>query len=207
MSIPGAPDAGLNQTTGSTVVASPTVTTKYTVTSRVDIDPTSGVSYCVLGTQSVTVTVNPLPVVTIVLSQPTICAGNSATITANVAGTSNYSYVWTVPSGATNPGNVSSFLATVAGTYTVTVTDLVTTCVSLTATASLAVQVCIICPPPVTVCPSVNVEFTTISQFIAAGAEVTFICPYTDTNIDLISSTSDDQTCPETITQVYEYMG
>ena len=57
----------------------------------------------------------------------TICSGSSATVTvtANPSGGSGspWTYAWTVPSGAGNPGNVSSFSATVAGNYSVKVTD------------------------------------------------------------------------------------
>jgi len=61
----------------------------------------------------------PTPVVTV--NSPTVCAGTQATVGATVAA-GNYSYAWTVPPGASNPGNVASFATTVGGTYTVTVT-------------------------------------------------------------------------------------
>jgi uncharacterized repeat protein (TIGR01451 family) len=49
-------------------------------------------------------------------------------IAATIMQPGTYSYVWTVPSGATNPGNVASFSATVAGTYSVVVTNQSTLC-------------------------------------------------------------------------------
>ncbi len=71
---------------------------------------------------SVTVTINPLPSVTV--NSPIICSSaGSATMTATpTGGTAPYSYSWTVPGGA-NPGNTASFSATIAGSYSVIVTD------------------------------------------------------------------------------------
>ncbi len=73
-------------------------------------------------TDQVVVAVRAAPVVTV--SDASTCAGGSATITANVSsGTAPFSYAWTVPGGAINPGNVASFSGTVAGNYAVVVTD------------------------------------------------------------------------------------
>ncbi len=78
------------------------------------------------GTGSGVLTVNPSPTVTV--NSPTICASaGSATITANPS-TGPFSYAWAVPSGAAPVGNVASFTANVAGTYTVTVTNTATLC-------------------------------------------------------------------------------
>ncbi|MFN4146710.1 MAG: beta strand repeat-containing protein, partial [Runella sp.] len=51
------------------------------------------------------------------------CASSSQTLTATATPSGGVSYVWTVPSGVTNPGNVASFSVSVAGTYTVEVTN------------------------------------------------------------------------------------
>jgi len=73
-------------------------------------------------TSSADVTVNPNPTVTV--NSPTVCASNlPATITASPSPAGTYTYVWTVPAGASDPGNVASFSATVPGDYSVTVTD------------------------------------------------------------------------------------
>src|SRR4030095_13958643 len=65
-----------------------------------------------------TLTVNANP--TVVVSSLTKCANDPAvTITATPTPAGTYTYVWTVPSGVTNPGNVASFSATIAGTYSV----------------------------------------------------------------------------------------
>ncbi|MCX6257409.1 MAG: right-handed parallel beta-helix repeat-containing protein, partial [Bacteroidia bacterium] len=76
-----------------------------------------------------------LPSVTV--NSPTICASDVyTTITATPSPSipthsGTYSYAWTVPGGATNPGNVASFQASVAGTYSVIVTNSATGCSSL----------------------------------------------------------------------------
>ena len=61
------------------------------------------------------------PVVT--LNNATLCQGETATITANASPAGNYTYSWIVPNGVTNPGNASSVISTVAGTYTVVAVD------------------------------------------------------------------------------------
>ncbi len=87
-------------------------TTTYTFT------PTSG--QCAL-TATKTIIVNPALGVTV--NSPTVCSSASATVTATPALAGNYSYAWTVPTGATNPGNVPSFNATVSGAYSVVITQ------------------------------------------------------------------------------------
>jgi hypothetical protein len=73
------------------------------------------------GSGVLTVHSNP----TVTVNSPTTCPGTSATITATPSGGSGSytTYTWTVPPGASNPGNLASFLASVAGTYSVVVTD------------------------------------------------------------------------------------
>jgi hypothetical protein len=62
--------------------------------------------------------------VNVTVNAATKCANDAAvTIAATPLQTGTYNYVWTVPAGVTNPGNVQSFSATVAGTYSVTITD------------------------------------------------------------------------------------
>ena len=69
-----------------------------------------------------TVTVSTPP--TVSLNSPTLCSGFNATVTVSASGgVTPYSYVWTVPGAASNPGNTASFSTGIAGTYAVTVTD------------------------------------------------------------------------------------
>ena len=66
------------------------------------------------------------PSLTVSVNSPIQCQGAAATVTAtpNTAGT--YNYVWTVPSGVTNPGNVASFTTTIGGNYSVVITSTTT---------------------------------------------------------------------------------
>ncbi|MCF6130284.1 fibronectin type III domain-containing protein [Flavobacterium sp. AS60] len=78
-------------------------------------------TYCTATSTQVVTLVNPAPPV-VTVNSSTICSGQSATITATPAVAGSYNYVWTVPAGFTNPGNVASFNTSVAGTYTVVIT-------------------------------------------------------------------------------------
>ncbi|MFN5785502.1 MAG: choice-of-anchor L domain-containing protein, partial [Flavobacteriia bacterium] len=98
----------------------PSITTDYSCTYTLNGCST---------TTSTTVTVNPLPTVTV--NSPVVCPGATATVTATPGAAGTYTYVWTVPSGVTNPGNISSFTTTVAGNYSVVITNTATNCASL----------------------------------------------------------------------------
>jgi autotransporter-associated beta strand protein len=70
---------------------------------------------------SVSISSGTAPTVTV--NSPSVCGGSGATITATPSPAGTYTYVWTVPGNAVNPGNVQSFTATVSGQYSVTVTN------------------------------------------------------------------------------------
>ncbi|MES2141184.1 MAG: PKD domain-containing protein [Bacteroidota bacterium] len=101
------PTTGLNTSAGAVVIASPLVTTTYYVTGF-DANNCSD-------TDSITVTVVPLPVVT-VTGDTLICLGDSTTLTATGGGT----YLW-------SPGNSTDSIITVSPSsttiYTVVVTN------------------------------------------------------------------------------------
>jgi subtilisin-like proprotein convertase family protein len=101
------PATGLSATTGSTVVASPSVTTTYTVT---------GTLNGCTDVKQFTVTVKPLPTIT-TSGNVAICEGQSAQLTASGAS----GYVWTPSTGlnATTGGNVTASPVNTT-TYTVT---------------------------------------------------------------------------------------
>jgi len=76
------------------------------------------------------ITVNARPVVTNVTGGELTCTTTSVTVQATASPGTGVTYTWTVPSGVTNPGNVASFSATVAGTYKVKVKNNTTGCES-----------------------------------------------------------------------------
>ena len=97
-----------NGATTNTLAVNPSVTTVYTVTGT---DANNG---C-LGTQTVSVKANPLPLVIITPSTNAICLGTSTSFTASGA----TSYLW-------NDGSITNVLIltpTVSGSFTVTGTD------------------------------------------------------------------------------------
>jgi gliding motility-associated-like protein len=69
--------------------------------------------------QSFTPNIISSPAATV--NSPTACFGNNATVTATPNPAGAYNYAWTVPAGASNPGNASSFTTSVAGNYSVIV--------------------------------------------------------------------------------------
>jgi PKD domain len=101
--------------TTASITVSPASTTTYTVT------VTDGTTSCA-NNGSGTVTVNPLPTVSV--NSATICAGGSVTLTATTSASSP-SYLWS-PGGATTSSITVSPASTT--TYTVTVTDGTTSC-------------------------------------------------------------------------------
>ncbi len=121
-----APDSELNVTTGPVVVATPTTTVTYTVSGK-------GVGGCT-AKDSITVAVNPKPVVLVTSSSPTACAGGSISLTASGATT----YSWAPSSGLTlTTGDTTTANPLTTTTYTVVgygpsgCTDTVTTVVKI----------------------------------------------------------------------------
>ena len=94
------PTTGLSVTTGSSVVASPTITTNYSVTG------TTGVCY-----SPATTTVNILP---ISVNSSSVCAGGTATLTVSGANT----YTWSTGSANAiiTPSPTTTTIYTVTGT-------------------------------------------------------------------------------------------
>ena len=116
------PSAGLNTTTGSSVIAYPSSTTTYTVTG------VNAAGNC-FASQNVTVTVRQVNLAT--NSVNASCGSNGSASVTPSGGSGSYSYAWS--GGQTT----SSITGQAPGTYTVTVTDNVTGCV---ANASVAVS-------------------------------------------------------------------
>ncbi|MBC8882648.1 hypothetical protein H9X57_02305 [Flavobacterium piscinae] len=124
-SVPSGPNPG-NVASFTTTVAG--------VYSVIITDTTTG---CFSASASGTVTINPNPTVTV--NSPSVCDGTSATVTATPGVAGSYDYAWIVPSGP-NPGNVASFTTTVAGVYSVIITDTVTGCFSPSASGTVTIN-------------------------------------------------------------------
>ena len=105
------PVTGLSSTTGTSVVASPTVTTHYLVTGL------DAAGTCET-TTSFTVTVKAVPTINVTTSTATLCVNGTATLTASGASTYTWSTSQTGVSIAVTPTVTTSY--TVVGTSTVT---------------------------------------------------------------------------------------
>ena len=108
-------------TTGSTKTVSPTATTTYTATCTEGTAPCTG-----NGTATATVTVTPKPTPTV--NSPSICAGNSVTLTvSNCAGTVSWNDGTTGATKTVSPSATTTYTATCsAGTCTGSATSTVT---------------------------------------------------------------------------------
>ncbi|MCF8298524.1 MAG: PKD domain-containing protein [Saprospiraceae bacterium] len=106
------PSAGINNSIGSSIIAFPTSTTQYNVIA-------SDNNGCV-DSSSITITVNPLPNVSVNPNSPEICFGDSVLITAN--GASSYSWSPAIGLSSALGASVQAFPYTTS-TYTVTGTD------------------------------------------------------------------------------------
>lgn len=179
------PATGLNTTTGTTVVATPNVTTTYTVTG---VDPTN----CSMSLP-VTITVTPNPVVSITPSSTTVCPGMPVDLTASGAAT----YTW---SGA---GLVSTSGQTVTANPTTTTTYYVTgSSGSCSGTASVTINMS----------PSLNITISPPGASICLGNSVDLIASGADTYVwspgsSLSSTTGDTVTATPTTTTTYYVTG
>jgi gliding motility-associated-like protein len=176
------PATGLNQTTGSSVTASPTSTTTYTI-------HVTSLAGCT-GSNTVVVTVNPLPIIT--ASNVRFCSGLNATATANP---SNLTYSW-LPSSSVTPSNAATVSASPANTttYTITGTD-INTC-SNTATVVVTVD-----PLPL---------ITVADVFICNGANATLSASSTNLNTTYTWNTGVNNTSitvQPTTTSIYSVNG
>jgi hypothetical protein len=135
---------------GSTIGGATNATLAYTNVQAADAVTNiycvlSNTNGCTTTTTNVSLTVNPLPTVTISPSSTNICYGGSATLTANTSASSP-SYLWsdseTTPSITVSPASTTS--------YTVTVTDGTTGCANTSAGATVTVNPL----PTVTISPS-----------------------------------------------------
>ena len=162
------PATGLNTTTGATVIASPTTTTTYTVTSV-----TQATAIGCPNTRDAIVTVNPRPATptATVTTQPT-CTTPTGTITVTAPTGANLQY--SINGTAYQAG--TTFTGVAPGTYNVTVRNTTTTCVSLP--LSLTVNATPVPPTAPTASttaqPTCTVPFGTIIVTAPLGANLEY---------------------------------
>ena len=103
------PAGSLSSSTGGIVAATPTTTTTYTIS--------GSISTCTTIPDTITLTVTPLPIITITPASTVICSGKSTTLTASGANT----YSWAPSTGLnTTTGTVVISNPINATTYTIT---------------------------------------------------------------------------------------
>ncbi|HLP11632.1 MAG TPA: gliding motility-associated C-terminal domain-containing protein [Flavobacteriales bacterium] len=148
------PTTGLSPTTGPSVTAAPTTSTLYTVTGT----PLSPCFSPV--TQQIYVKVTPPPTITCP-APPTICPGQSATLTASGAGVGG-TYSWSPATGlsATTGASVTATPASTT-TYTVTGTTAAGCVGTTTVTVNVGGSVPISCTPAApSICPGASTSLT-----------------------------------------------
>ncbi len=144
------PAAALNKTNGATVIASPTVSTTYTITG-------TNANGCISKTTT-SIIVNPVPVVKV--NAATICAGTTATLTATGA----VNYTW-LPAASLNKAIGAIVIAspTVSTTYSIIGTN-ANGCIDKTTTTVL------VHPSPVINVNSATICTGTTATLTATGA-------------------------------------
>ncbi len=181
------PSNGLSATNSSTVTATPTITSTYSVLAT-DINGCTN-------TNSVVVTVNPIPVITVNPNAASICSGDNVALTANGGNT----YSWSPATGLNNTTNVSVTASpiltttyTVIGTSGVGCSDQTTVVISV-----LSLPVINILPANPTICGGGSVNVT------ASGASTYVWSPATGLN----NSTSGSVTASPSTTTTYSVTG
>lgn len=151
-----APSGSLNASTGSTVIATPVVTTNYTVT---------GVNGICTNMAVTTVSVVSSPVLTLSPPTSTICAGSSVTLTA----TGSTVYTWTPSTGLSTTTGSVVVASPPVGTTVYTVTGGVGTC-----TAVVQASVTVNALPSLTLTPVASVICAGTSATLTASGATSY---------------------------------
>jgi hypothetical protein len=155
---------------------------------------------CAEDTINFEVIVHPLPIFTI---DPIFAICTEDSILFDFP--DSYTYSWSPSDHVYSRGDPTRFavIPSTSGSITYTVTATTDFGCTYSQTFTLNVEPCLTCST-VTLCPDGSFSISTITEFIAAGGTLDFPCAVPDGNIQLISSVSDNSTCPETITNTYE---
>lgn len=184
------PSTGLNNPNSANPVASPTVTTTYTVFVN-----SSG---CAYSPASVVVTVIPTPAAPTVTSNSPVCVGS--TLNLNASTVTGATYSWTGPntfsSSSQNP-SISSVTAAAAGTYSVVAT--ISGCPGPAGTGTVAISI----TPTVTVSGPVTICSGNSTTLTVSGATTYSWTP----NTNLSATTGTSVTASPTVTTTYSVTG
>ena len=154
---------------------------------------------CSFQTFEFPVTFNPIPIFSI--NDMEGCKNDSLIIDLSLY---NYSYVFSPSTGITSVGGGKYKLIN-AGNQTYTVTATNGFGCKFIDTFRLTVKECTTCPPNVIKCSSaLYPPFSTITAFIAGGGAINFPCPYSNSNITLLSETQTGTDCNGLLERNYE---
>ncbi len=181
------PSAGLNVTTGSMVIASPTVNTTYTVTG-------TNSNGCV-NTDTISVVISPAPVLKISINPSSVCSGSPDTLIAS----GGASYIWS-PATGLSATTGSSVIATPTASTTYTVIGISNVgCADINATiVPLTVN-----PKPTIAVPPASICYGSCTTLTASGATSYTWSPATGLSETTGSSVN---ACP-TVTTTYTIIG
>ncbi|SFC15712.1 gliding motility-associated C-terminal domain-containing protein [Flexibacter flexilis DSM 6793] len=160
------PSTGLSSTTVSNPTATLTNTGTSPITQQYILKVTTGSTGTCAGFDTVLVTVNPRPVA-LVGSNQSVCLGATAVL-GGIANPS-YTYAWSPKAGLDDSTKANPvFTGTAVGvkTYTLTVTDNTTQCVSNTATVTITVNAATNAVAGVdkTICSGITTQIGAVSQ-------------------------------------------
>lgn len=179
------PATALSAATGSSVTANPVVTTTYTIVG------TNSATGCT-GTTTITVTVNPLPLV-VTPPAPVICSGGSVNITLSGAAT----YHWSPQTGITSANGPDSSMVSITLTQTTCYTVTGYSVEGCSATTSFCVTVnpnpvpVIVPLGPTAFCPggSVDLMATPVGTYLWNTSAITQIINVTSAGMFTVTVT------------------